>query len=82
MPASDDAVLENHKSFWEYLESLAKKQIICEKHVRFSKLFRFLIHFYFNISFLVFLLTAMFLANLYLSVFYKVIILILRDNNK
>jgi mRNA-degrading endonuclease RelE of RelBE toxin-antitoxin system len=25
MPASDDAVLENHQSFWEYLESLAKK---------------------------------------------------------
>ena len=25
MPSSDDAVLENHQSFWEYLESLAKK---------------------------------------------------------
>ena len=25
MPASEEAVLENHQSFWEYLESLAKK---------------------------------------------------------
>lgn len=25
MPSSDDAILENHQSFWEYLESLAKK---------------------------------------------------------
>jgi len=25
MPASNDAVLEDHQSFWEYLESLAKK---------------------------------------------------------
>ncbi len=26
MPASDDAVLENHKSFWDYLESLTKNK--------------------------------------------------------
>ena len=25
MPASEEAVLENHQSFWDYLESLAKK---------------------------------------------------------
>ena len=25
MPASEDAVLENHQSFWDYLESLTKK---------------------------------------------------------
>ena len=25
MPSSDEAVLENHQSFWDYLESLAKK---------------------------------------------------------
>ncbi len=25
MPSSEDAILENHQSFWEYLESLAKK---------------------------------------------------------
>ena len=25
MPASSDAVLEDHQNFWEYLESLAKK---------------------------------------------------------
>lgn len=25
MPASDDAVLENHQNFWDYLESLAKR---------------------------------------------------------
>lgn len=25
MPASEEAVLENHQSFWDYLESLARK---------------------------------------------------------
>ncbi|MBT5715356.1 MAG: cytotoxic translational repressor of toxin-antitoxin stability system [Opitutae bacterium] len=25
MPSSEEAVLENHQSFWDYLESLAKK---------------------------------------------------------
>jgi mRNA-degrading endonuclease RelE of RelBE toxin-antitoxin system len=25
MPSSDEAVLENHQSFWDYLESLTKK---------------------------------------------------------
>ena len=25
MPASEDAVLENHQNFWDYLESLTKK---------------------------------------------------------
>ena len=25
MPSSEDAILENHQNFWEYLESLAKK---------------------------------------------------------
>ena len=25
MPSSEDAILENHQSFWEYLESLANK---------------------------------------------------------
>ena len=26
LPASEDAVLEDHQSFWEYLESLAKRK--------------------------------------------------------
>ena len=26
MPSSDSAILENHKSFWEYLESLSKNK--------------------------------------------------------
>lgn len=25
MPASDNAILENHQNFWDYLESLAKR---------------------------------------------------------
>ena len=25
MPASEDAILENHQNFWDYLESLTKK---------------------------------------------------------
>ena len=25
MPASDDAILENHQNFWDYLESLTKR---------------------------------------------------------
>jgi len=26
LPASEDAILENHKSFWDYLESLSKSK--------------------------------------------------------